>query len=252
MTGVGSRSVKHSEIALIRYDLPRSLMPPFSPSSSHLDSQTSKPQAPVIRYRMILPSMPVGPLDLVSVSLAVRPVDPAVSIRSASLIVERRTQLNRVNSTPPPLPFPPPPTPPSTSRPSSSRGYAAPLQYLTLPSSNTHDFTVPTLLISPSSLSALSTDTPSNTLTRNASNTSLASTTPLLPQTPIDVNLKSIVTNVAGAQSSGPFVKDEKDLYRKTLTFQWPAAKSHHVWAMGETLQSELASVRFFLRVTVR
>jgi hypothetical protein len=35
------------------------------------------------------------------------------------------------------------------------------------------------------------------------------------------------------------------------MTVQWPAAKSHSRWAVGETLQSDLASVHYFVRIKV-
>jgi hypothetical protein len=55
-----------------------------------------------------------------------------------------------------------------------------------------------------------------------------------------------------GAESSGQFVRDDEGVWSKTLTLQWPAAKSHSRWAIGETIQSDLVSVKFFVRIKVR
>jgi len=40
-------------------------------------------------------------------------------------------------------------------------------------------------------------------------------------------------------------------VYSKTLTLQWPAAKSHSRWAIGETISSELVSVKYFVRTKI-
>jgi hypothetical protein len=40
-------------------------------------------------------------------------------------------------------------------------------------------------------------------------------------------------------------------MWSKTLTLQWPAAKTHSRWTIGETITSELASVKFFVRAKV-
>jgi hypothetical protein len=53
------------------------------------------------------------------------------------------------------------------------------------------------------------------------------------------------------AESAGSFVHDEKGVWNKTMTLQWPASKSHSRWAVGETIQSDLVSVRYFVRVKV-
>jgi hypothetical protein len=75
---------------------------------------------------------------------------------------------------------------------------------------------------------------------------------PLLLSSPhAELPSKTITTSVAGVESSGRFALDDNGVWTKTLTFQWPAAKSSSRWAIGETTQSETASVRFFARVKV-
>lgn len=60
-----------------------------------------------------------------------------------------------------------------------------------------------------------------------------------------------IVNPIAGTDSSGPFSRGDDGMWSKTLTLQWPAAKSNSRWTIGETIQSDLISVRFFIRVKV-
>ncbi|KAF9036575.1 hypothetical protein BJ165DRAFT_581628 [Panaeolus papilionaceus] len=88
--GVGARLIRHFDLPLIRYDVPYY---PSSSSSASLDQVTTKLRAPRIKYSLNSPKTPIGPLDLVSVPIHLQPVDPAVSIRSASMVVERRIQL---------------------------------------------------------------------------------------------------------------------------------------------------------------
>jgi len=46
-------------------------------------------------------------------------------------------------------------------------------------------------------------------------------------------------------------VRDDEGVWSKTLTLQWPAARSHSRWAIGETIQSDLVSVKFFVRIKI-
>lgn len=101
ITGVGSRQVRHFEIPLVRYDVPRPLALP-EPREIVLDQTTSKPRAPRIRYCMRMPSTPTGPLDLVSIPLHMQPVDQGASIKSASVTIERRIQLFDMSTAPTP------------------------------------------------------------------------------------------------------------------------------------------------------
>jgi hypothetical protein len=62
----------------------------------------------------------------------------------------------------------------------------------------------------------------------------------------------TLINSVAGTESSGLFARAEDGTWSKTLTLQWPASKSHSRWAIGETIQSDLVSVKFIARVKVR
>ncbi|KAJ8078588.1 hypothetical protein PM082_012871 [Marasmius tenuissimus] len=85
----------------------------------------------------------------------------------------------------------------------------------------------------------------------------LASTTALLPDrrnvshSSESLTVRPIVTPVAGTDSSGPFTRSRSGLWSKTLTFQWPSVKSSGRWGIGETIQSDLITVKFFVRAKV-
>lgn len=214
---VGNRQVKYFEMALIRYDLPPNPSTPSSPTS-HLGSQTNKPRAPVVRYRISVPSTPVGPQDLVPIPISLQPLDPAVTIRSASVIIERRiTFTDSSTSNGPPIIKSPEP-----------------------PSSPYHINNV---------LRAHSEPAPSASPSPDAS--TVFSDSPLLGA-PITTQSKTIPHSVAGVESTGRFTRDDDGIWSKTLTLQWPSAKSNARWALGETIQTEQASVRFFARSKVR
>ncbi|KII89040.1 hypothetical protein PLICRDRAFT_160086 [Plicaturopsis crispa FD-325 SS-3] len=266
IAGVGSRQTKYFELPLIRYDLPPLPPPPSpEPSSSRLDSQTSKPRAPPIRYRVSVPTTPVGPLDLVSVPIFLRPLDPAVTVRSASLIVERRLQLRQTNTPPSPTS---PATTPHTTTPTSplalSHLYSAaqpshqqstyPSQHHT-PHSMYSNGLSPTMQSNASIPSTRSSSPSRSTITESDTRPllpRLSSPPPPLPVTQtVDVPSKLVVSSVAGAESSGRFVRDENGAWTKTLTVQWPAVKSSGRWAMGETMHTSLVSVQFFVRAKI-
>ncbi|KAF5358356.1 hypothetical protein D9756_001895 [Leucocoprinus leucothites] len=264
--GVGSRQVKHFELPLVRYDLPTHI--PLSPlPDPYLSQITNKPRAPRIRYSVDTPTNAIGPTDLVSVPIHLQPTDHAVSIRSASVIVERRIQLFENSNATPPQPSPTTPFINSSSRSSSpthsdSPASASTASVFSHPQTAQH---IDTLQINPqASVSFSSLNSSNPTLTPNSvflSSTSVASSTrPLLPPTtpppPTNASTSSLhaklITNtIAEAETSGRFVRDENGVWNKTMTLQWPVAKSHSRWAVGESILSDLASVRYFVRVKV-
>jgi hypothetical protein len=67
----------------------------------------------------------------------------------------------------------------------------------------------------------------------------------------LSVQTKLVINTLAEAESSGHFTPDVNGIWNKTMTLQWPAAKSQSRWAVGETMQSEIVSVRYFVRVKV-
>lgn len=255
IAGVGSRQIKHFELPLIRYDLP--IYRPIS-YGQVLNEITSKPRAPRIRYSLNPPTSPIGPLDLVSIPIHLQPLDNDVSIRSASIIIERRIQLNDIaNSSSPlqpelpsssPLPVVQPPSP-LLSSPTHS-DFATDGSYI-----NSEG------LVSSSSLSSSDPTITPNTIfpSSSISVATATSTTPLLPPTPTTPPAvpsspgpsKTVVNPIAGTESSGHFARDNNGVWCKTLTLQWPAVKSHSRWAIGETIQSELVSVQYFVRTKI-
>jgi hypothetical protein len=60
-----------------------------------------------------------------------------------------------------------------------------------------------------------------------------------------------VVNPITGTESSGTLYRDENGVWSRTLTLQWPAAKSHSLWAIGETISSDLVSVKYFVRTKV-
>ncbi|KAF8844915.1 hypothetical protein BDN67DRAFT_893647 [Paxillus ammoniavirescens] len=242
--GVGCRQVKHFELPLVRFDTPASLSPPTPltpPSSSYSTSLTTKSRGPPLRYSVLVPPNPIGPLDIVSVQLTVQSFDPSLSIRSASALVERRIHANDLASVHLRLPSPHLPTHSPT--------------YIALSSNHAQD--------SSSSLC------PENTSSRATSSQDLHcptspssaysgdSSRPLLQRHPNTVdesippsyNDRGTTHIFAHAESSGRFSRDSSGVWRHNLTFSWPDTKSNSRWAVGETVQTDMATVKFFLRV---
>lgn len=197
-----------------------------------------------------------------------RPIDRSVVVRSASMLVERRIELSEAHQlpgrdrqgqdslSPSPSPSPGPGTHalPSTAggrsdgsaftnhdRGLERRGMSEP------PTTNTGR------LLSPppdphftsSSLTSLS----------SAYTSYSASTTtderPLLSPIMTDLPAKTISLTVAHVDSTGAFTRDASGAYTKTMSLQWPANKSNSHWAMGETMQTEMIRVRFFIHIKV-
>ncbi|KAG6876659.1 hypothetical protein C0992_012157 [Termitomyces sp. T32_za158] len=258
ITAVGSRQVKHFELPLVRFDVPW-CQPSPSPAKPLLFHQTTKPKAPRIRYSIDAPTFPIGPLDVVSIPMHLMPLDHSVTIRSATVMIERRIQLNEIYPPPyidilsSPLPIPSSASRVSPGSSSSSKESTPSSSYLE-PS--------PTAF---SGLETVSSDISSDpTVTPHSlyqSSTSLASDRPLLSHAssaaPITssssstIPSKMVLTSITASESTGHFVRNDQGVWTKTVTLQWPAAKSHSRWAIGETIQSELVSVRFFVRVKV-
>lgn len=245
---VGSRQLKHYDLPFIRYDLPP--WPSTPPSPPYLGSQTTKARAPTIRYHVSVPTTPVGPQDLVSVSLSLQPIEHSVSIRSASLIVERRIQFNEANpssstlSSTYPIPI-------ASSR-SHSQSHSAPSSYSNSIVTQLDDQSE---IINETGIPSYSSPSVSPSPAASTVFTDHESARHLLPQpAPQSLPLspfKTITHSVACAESSGRFACDDEGVWTTILTFPWPSAKSSTHWAMGETMQTDLASVNFFVRVKV-
>ncbi|KAI8998813.1 hypothetical protein BD414DRAFT_575301 [Trametes punicea] len=59
--------------------------------------------------------------------------------------------------------------------------------------------------------------------------------------------LKTVSSTLVSAESNS-FSCDSAGVWTKTLSLQWPENRGHYRWAVGETMQSDFASVRFFVR----
>lgn len=271
ITGVGTRQIKHCEIALTRYDL----LPPLRsvPSSRYssepfLNLQTNKPRAPRINYSITCPTAPIGPMDLVSVPISLQPLDSGVVIRSASVLVERRIQLHEATAPYPansstPLSIPQSPSSPSLASYSPTASFQDLSHRFAAQPSAIHRFASDThlhqALASTSSLSSSNpTITPHTFYPSNSTSSVATEVQPLINRTtPSSSSLlqvlpkKTISHTIAEVESSGPFARSDSGVWSKTLTIEWPAPKSSGRWAIGETIRSQLVSVRFFLRVKI-
>lgn len=240
--------LKHYDLNLIRHDLPGMISPPSPVTpTSYLSSLNSKSRGPSLRYRISLPTKPVGPLDIVSLQVTVQPLDPAVSVRSATAVVERRIQFSE-------HPISPPSGPSTTSTPISSYSSSMSNQ-----ESRPHN----RRFVAENSGDITSAESSSNDLHCISSSSSVLSdndTRPLLPQhqsstpNPSPLNNASERTTAhifAHIESSHRFTRDSTGTWRQTLNFSWPDARPSSRWAVGETLQTGMASVRFFIRVKV-
>ncbi|KAF8921458.1 hypothetical protein CPB85DRAFT_1428441 [Mucidula mucida] len=239
ITGVGSRLIKHSDLPLVRYDIPQSdLLPRVLPPSGipPLQQQTTKPRAPRIRYTVISPSTPIGPMDLISIALYLLPSDTSVVVRSASAIIERRIH---TKDTPSAL------SPPSQTASHTHTPYQEPY-HNTLASSSSLLSSNPTITPDTfvSSSTSVATDhrplLPSNAYRPSTSTSSVE-----------QAGARSSIHPVVGTESAGPFRRDQNGIFSKTLTVPWPVPKSSSRWAIGETIQTEFISVKFFVRVKI-
>ena len=245
ISAVGSRQIKHFDLPLVRYDAPASISPPtpLTPSSSpHMTLTRPKSRGSPLRYCVLIPPNPIGPLDIFSVQLIVQPLDSSVSIRSASALVERRIHFNDSRFSPPessPGPYRfslhTHPTHPSSSN------HAQDCSSSTHSSNNSSSSQI--LPHPASSLSINSGDSSRPLLQRHEHN---ADDTVLTPS-----GDRGITHIFAHAESTGRFARDSVGVWRDNLTLSWPDTKSNSRWAVGESVQTRLATVKFFLRVKV-
>jgi hypothetical protein len=252
LVGVGSRMIKGYSLSLTRYDTSHWSLRTPTPVSSYLNLSIAAPKTPRLRYSMVLPRKPTGPTESVSVLLSLLPEDPSVVVRSATLIVERRIELNRTFA--PSIAFPS--VSPldslysSSIQPSTSTVCGRDPIYFDDQSSQSM---VSSTVSASSSATSFFPDTSTLFSSRQPSLLTIdtaSSTTVQFPSLPAEVPPKTVTACVAGAESTH-FTRDENGMWTKTLSFQWPAAKSSFRWAMGETVHTEMASVRFFIRAKV-
>ena len=232
---------------------------------SNLFRVTQKPRAPVIRYQLKAPVEPVGPLDIVTIHLVLHPEDPSVTLRGASLLVERRIELAETVQLPASTSSQPwerrSPQPVSGTDGDNSSGSGSGSGSTLRGRSKTPDaseersgesstgrwLVMPQSDASSSLLTIQSTRSVESTATLNTNDQR-----PLLPPaTMADMPAKTISLTVAHVESPGTFRKDASGVYSTSLTLQWPAPKSNSRWATGVTMQTDMIRVRFFIHVKV-
>ncbi|RDX48331.1 hypothetical protein OH76DRAFT_1352532 [Lentinus brumalis] len=290
---VGSRLVRYNDLALFRYDLPPSVHPPptLSPSQHSLLHETNKPRAPVVRYTVSAPALPVGPSDIIYATVFLQPQDPAVTIRSATVSVERRIELHNAPAAPTPLvtaginhamaasaspttPFSPASMTPSSysdddaRTPTTSRFASGPLAPSAYPQSPygphigpsqatfesvatdvSYSSTMP--LLSPTSSNGSSSPIPIPVPPPSRpppSPSSSLSASPRVSSTPSSDSPLRIFTVSLVSTEVNSFARDPSGLWVKSVTLQWPENRGTSRWAIGETMNSEFATVRFFIR----
>ncbi|KAF9065295.1 hypothetical protein BDP27DRAFT_1332216 [Rhodocollybia butyracea] len=239
ISGIGSRLVKHIDLPLVRYDA--SASPPSS-QSLHLDRVITKPKSfvPLLRYCISAPKSPIGPTDLLPISIHVLAEDPNISIRSATVVVERRILFNEQSpvSASAAIPIPK----------SSSDS-------LFLSSSSPSSQSLPSgKPIFGGALTPLSSGCPSTVSLANDARPLLPPKHRIASDSSESLNAgKNIVLPITGSESSGPFTQQTPDskIWSKTLTVQWPSAKPSSRWGIGETIHSDLVSIRFYARVKI-
>ncbi|EJF65635.1 hypothetical protein DICSQDRAFT_96969 [Dichomitus squalens LYAD-421 SS1] len=272
---VGSRIVRYYDLALVRYDLPPSIHLPLPGHA--LNHTTNKPRAPVVRYNVFAPTTPVGPSDIIHATLLLQPVDPSVAIRSATVSIERRIELHNTPAAPTPLvtaginhvgaaslspiatfssvsptpsmyPDEDAPTP-TTSR--FKRGSRSNPQSPYGPgpwgSSQSALDSVTTVFSSSSTFPLLSPSSPPPS--PSPSSVSASPIVSSVPSTSDDI-LKTLTMTLTTADVTS-FTCDSSGVWVKSVGLQWPENRSNSRWAVGETMQSDFASVRFYLRTRV-
>lgn len=256
LTGVGARLIKSAELHnFTRFDLPPPIPPPSLPPFGYLPHQTTKPRAPVIRYYLDVPTDPIGPTDLLSVGVSLRPTDPSVSIRSASLTVERRIEIRESPASITSSPVASSPLSPSLD-PEDPHFFSSSPGRTTPPSSppNYPNHSPSSLRAPAASHSRLSLSGSSLTVNTVETNDSHHPLIPSISSSSSSTAPKVSTSTVVGTENAARhFVRDpETGVWSRTMTVQWPAARSHTKWALGEQITTDMCRIRFYVKVKVR
>jgi hypothetical protein len=230
--GVGGRLVKHYELSLLRYD---NAAIPYAARlllQSPDNMRSAKLRTSVLRYSLSTPSSPIGPEDLLSNYIYLQPLDPRVIVRSASLTVERRLNLHHLSTHAP------------------SRNSLLPDLHL-MHQEPSHAHSLP----SPSSPLSLYEVTGPSSSSLADSNTNLIRHT-IPSQTPVTstssvAEPSKVSTSTIISTEVYDFSRDSSGMWTKHITAQWPSRKKF-IWSSGETLTTEMATVKFYIRVRVR
>lgn len=229
LVGVGHRLLKQLELPLIRYENPGIPVSRHLSLSNPISLHSAKLRAPILRYNLSTPTSQIGPEDLVSTCIYIHPIDPLVVVKSASLTIERRLYLHN-----------------------STRNHPPPSPVNKSPYLDSHSSTAG--LLTPSASTSTATITRNSSFTPAESDSNLT-VRPMLsnqsepPPSPIAEGSKTVTNAIVNAEAAN-FSRDSAGMWSKTITVQWPPRKKHS-WATGETLTSEIATVRFYIRIKV-
>ena len=92
MRGVGHRQIKTYDLTLMRYD-PGDPLPPSPSVWCHVRARSKQSS---LRYVINTPPFPLGPMDLVPITLKLNPSNPATMVHSIAVAVERRLEFNNL------------------------------------------------------------------------------------------------------------------------------------------------------------
>lgn len=92
MRGVGHRQIKTYDLTLMRYD-PGDPLPPSPSVWCHVRARSKQSS---LRYVINTPPFPLGPMDLVPITLKLNPSNPATTVHSIAVAVERRLEFNNL------------------------------------------------------------------------------------------------------------------------------------------------------------
>lgn len=219
MTGLGTRQVKGFELALTRYDTPKTPQPPSEPAFSTAHG----PRSLALQHLVSLPNTASGPLDIIPISVRLRPIgDDNATVSSVSLTVQRRVIVSDVAAA----------SDDQLLRASTAHAASAGAGGL---SADRGRDSLSYVSASASDVALLGSRIERSSPAPQASSSSASKPSSML---------------VASVEASG-IPRDATDCYVKTLYLSLPPAKSNNHWALGETLSTAIASVAFFVLVRV-
>ncbi|KDN49447.1 hypothetical protein RSAG8_02149, partial [Rhizoctonia solani AG-8 WAC10335] len=209
--GIGNRQVKCFDVNLVRYSKPSISQRPLAASSLQPSQQPAQ-------CEFQFPRRPAAPLDPIPLSLRIQP-SPGVSLQRVTFALERR--IDFMDSTPTP----------STSHLASSSTLARSGSRESSPGLEPYSSTVALLPGSPNQSPTPSCRRSSSTAAEYAKS--------------VEAVLAS--TEVTDIPTPTLSEKDKDTPYSVSALLQVPIPKSGAHWGIGETMQGELARVRFFV-----
>lgn len=216
--GLGVRQLRSYDLALTRYNIPEPL-----PPSSYPGYQLSppSPRFSQFHYRLVDPIQSVGPGDNLPVvlSIVLNPKSSRIQLHSVSATLERRMDLFEASG--------------STTPPEVLSGIGS--------VSNTID-TASTL----SHSGAFN----SSTTVFSGSNTKLSRKRSASPPVSTVLPAKSVSTTIISGETAEFQPGNNWDL-TAVVNLPLPAKPPPSQWPIGESLRTDLAVVRFFLRIKV-